>query len=104
MRFRIRELELRREGILNFVLAYDLIVANTLFRKRVSHLVIFSSGQHCSEINFILVSREDRHACLDCKVVPEACVMPQHKHVLADFWFRFRFQWSKHIKALRTKW
>jgi hypothetical protein len=24
------------EGILNFVLAYDLIVANTLFRKRVS--------------------------------------------------------------------
>jgi hypothetical protein len=36
------------EGILNFALAYDLIVANTLFRKRVSHLVTFSSGQHCS--------------------------------------------------------
>jgi hypothetical protein len=35
------------EGILNFALAYDLIVANTLFRKRVSHLVTFSSGQHC---------------------------------------------------------
>jgi hypothetical protein len=32
------------EGILNFVLAYDLIVANTLFRKRLSHLVTFSSG------------------------------------------------------------
>jgi hypothetical protein len=32
------------EGILNFALAYDLIVANTLFRKRVSHLVTFSSG------------------------------------------------------------
>jgi hypothetical protein len=36
------------EGILNFALAYDLIVANTLFRKRFSHLVTFSSGQHCS--------------------------------------------------------
>jgi hypothetical protein len=36
------------EGILNFALAYDLIVANTIFRKRVSHLVTFSSGQHCS--------------------------------------------------------
>jgi hypothetical protein len=36
------------EGFLNFVLAYDLIVANTLFTKRVSHLVTFSSGQHCS--------------------------------------------------------
>jgi hypothetical protein len=36
------------EGILNFALAYDLFVANTLFRKRVSHLVTFSSSQHCS--------------------------------------------------------
>jgi hypothetical protein len=36
------------EGILNFALAYDLFVTNTLFRKRVSHLVSFSSGQHCS--------------------------------------------------------
>jgi hypothetical protein len=36
------------EGILNFALAYNLIVANTLFRKRVSHLVTFSSGHHCS--------------------------------------------------------
>jgi hypothetical protein len=34
------------EGILNFALAYDLFVANTLFRKRVSHLITFSSGQH----------------------------------------------------------
>jgi hypothetical protein len=33
-----------REDILNFALAYDLIVASTLFRKRVSHLVTFSSG------------------------------------------------------------
>jgi hypothetical protein len=31
------------EGILNFALAYDLIVANTLFRKRVSHLVTLAA-------------------------------------------------------------
>jgi hypothetical protein len=41
------------EDILNFVLSYDLIITNTLFRKGVSHLVTFSSGQHCSQINFI---------------------------------------------------
>jgi hypothetical protein len=52
------------EGILNFALAYNLIVANTLFRKRVSYLVTFSSGQHCNQINFILTRREDMHACL----------------------------------------
>jgi hypothetical protein len=36
------------ESILNFALDYDLIVANTLFRNRVSHLLTFSSGRHCS--------------------------------------------------------
>jgi hypothetical protein len=58
------------EGILNFALAYDLFVANTVFRNRVSHLVTFSSGQHCSQIDFILVRREDRHTCLDCSATP----------------------------------
>jgi hypothetical protein len=61
------------EGILNFALAYNLIVTNTLFRKSVSHLVTFSSGQHCSQINFILARREYRRACLDCKVISGVC-------------------------------
>jgi hypothetical protein len=76
------------EGILNFSLAYDLIVANTLFRKRVSHLVTFSSGQHCSQIDFILARRGDKHVCFDCKVIPGECVVPQHKLMVADFCFR----------------
>jgi hypothetical protein len=80
---------------LNFALAYDLIVVNTLFRKRVSHLVTFSSGRHYSQIDFILVRREDSHACLDCKVIPAECVIPQHKLVVADFCFQVRLQRSK---------
>jgi hypothetical protein len=32
------------KSILNFALADDLIIANTLFRKRISHLVTFSSS------------------------------------------------------------
>jgi hypothetical protein len=92
------------EGILNFALAYDLFVMNTLFKKRVSHLVTFSSGQHCSQIDFILARREDRHACLDCKVILGECVMPQHKLVVANFRFRVHFQRSKRVQASRTKW
>jgi hypothetical protein len=71
--FEYRSRNQEGEGILNFALAYDLIVANTLFRKRVSHLVTFSNDQHCSQIDFILARREDKHACLDCKVIPEVC-------------------------------
>jgi hypothetical protein len=89
---------------LNFALAYDLIVTNTLFRERIFHLVTFSSGQHCSQIDFILARREDRHACLDCKVIPGECVIPQHKLVVADFRFRVRLQQSKRVQAPRTKW
>jgi hypothetical protein len=85
------------EGILNFAVSYDLFVVNTLFRKRVSHLVTFSSGQHCSQINSILTRREDRHACLDCKETPSECVVPQHKLVVADFCFRVCFQRSKRV-------
>jgi hypothetical protein len=92
------------EDILNFALAYDLFVTNTLFRKRVSHLVTFSSGQHCSQIDFILARREDMHACLDCKVIPGECVVPQHKLVVTDFCFQVRFQRSKGVQAPRTKW
>ena len=36
------------EEVLNFALAYDLLIANTLFRKMESHLVTFHSGQHSS--------------------------------------------------------
>jgi hypothetical protein len=90
------------KGILNFALVYDLFLTNILFRKRVSHLITFSSSQHCSQIDFILVRREDRHACLDCKVIPGECVVPQHK--VADFRFRIRFQRSKRVQASRTKW
>jgi hypothetical protein len=83
------------EGILNFALAYDLIVVNILFRKRISHLVTFSSGQHCNQIDFILVIREDIHSYLDCKVIPEECAVPQHKIVVSDFCFCVRLQRSK---------
>jgi hypothetical protein len=92
------------EGILNFALPYDLIVVNTLFRKRFSHLLTFNSGQHCSQIDFILARREDRHACLDCKVIPRECVVPQHKLVVANFRFPDHLQRSKRVQVSRTKW
>jgi hypothetical protein len=77
---------------LDFALAYDLIIASTLFRKRISHLVTFNSGQYYSQIDFILTRRNDRHTCLNCKVIPGECVVPQHKLMVADFRFQVRLQ------------
>jgi hypothetical protein len=92
------------EGVLNFALAYDLIVANTLFRNRVFHLATFCSGQYCRQIDFVLARIENRPACLDCKMIHRECVVPQHKLVVADFHFRVCFQRSKRVQSLRTKW
>ena len=36
------------EEVLDFAIAFDLMIANTFFRKRQSHLVTFSSGQDSS--------------------------------------------------------
>ena len=90
--------------MLNFALAYDLLIANTVFKKRESHLVTFRSGQHSSQIDFILARREDRRDCLDSKVFPGECVVPQHKLVVADFRFRVRVHRDKCAKIARTKW
>jgi hypothetical protein len=92
------------EDVLNFVLAYDFLIANTLLKKRKSHLVTFRSGQHSSQIDFILARREDKCACFDCKVLPGECVVPQHKLVVVDFRFRVRVHWDKRAKIARTKW
>jgi hypothetical protein len=50
------------EGILNFALAYDLIVANTFFRKIVSHLVTLAVVIIIAKS--ISSSREERIATL----------------------------------------
>ena len=65
--------------ILDFALFYDLILANTWFRKRVSHLITFKGGSSASQINFFLIRRVDRGSCIDCKVVPDESVVTQHR-------------------------
>jgi hypothetical protein len=39
------------EEVLNFAVAFDLLITNTSFRKRESHLVTHSSCQHSSKID-----------------------------------------------------
>jgi hypothetical protein len=92
------------EDILDFAVAYNLVIANTFFRKRNSHLVTFSSGHRWSQIDFVLTKREDKQACLDCKVIPGESVVSQHNLVVADFLFQISTRRVKQAKTARTKW
>ena len=89
---------IRRGEVLDFAVALDLMIANTFFRKRESHLVTFSSGQHSSQIDFVLARRKDKRACLDCKVIPGECVVSQHKLLVADFRFQVRARRDKQAR------
>ena len=75
----------------------------TLYFMVLTELMTFSSGQHCSQIDFVLARRKDKRACLDCKVIPGECVVSQHKLLVADFRFQVRARRDKQAKIERTK-
>ena len=64
----------------------------------------FSSGQHSSQIDFVLTRRKDKRACLGCNVILGECVVSQHKLLVADFRFQVRVRRDKQTKIERTKW
>jgi hypothetical protein len=92
------------EEILKFAISYDLMVANTFFRKKKSHLITFNSGQHSSQIDFVLTRREDRPNCMDCKIIPGERVVTQHKFFVADFHFQVCVRRDRGVKITRTRW
>ena len=92
------------EEVLDFAIAFDLMIANIFFRKRQSHLVTFNSGQYFSQIDFALTRRKDKRPCVDCKVIPGECVVAQHKLVVADFGFLVQARGNKQARVARTKW
>jgi hypothetical protein len=65
--------------------------------------VTFHSRQHSSQTDFMLAKREDRRACLDCKVILGECVVPQHKLVVVNFRFWVRVHRDKWAKIARMK-
>jgi hypothetical protein len=92
------------EDILNFAIVYDLMVANTFFIKKKSHLITFNSGQHSSQIDFVLTRREERQNCMDCKVIPDERVVTQHKLLVADFCFQVCVRRDRGMKIMRMRW
>ncbi|XP_066963174.1 uncharacterized protein [Macrobrachium rosenbergii] len=58
---------------------------NKQFEKRRSRLVIYESGQNETQIDYVLVKKEDKKIIMDRKVIPNESVVAEHKLVAADF-------------------
>lgn len=70
--------------ILEFAEANDLVITNTFFKKRSSHLITYSSGGHNTQIDYILLRKHDFPIVADTKVIPSECLAPQHKLLITD--------------------
>ena len=58
-----------RENLLKFLLAKELVIAKSIFRKTSEHFITYKSGEYATQINYYLARKEERNSCLDCKVV-----------------------------------
>ena len=73
------------ERLLEFARANDLVIGNTRFIKRRSHLITYCSGTCKTQIDYILYRKSFCRAVCDVKVIPyEECAL-QHHLVVCDF-------------------
>ena len=73
------------EALLEFCLRNKMCAANTWFGKLENHKITYSSGEAKSQIDFMLVRKQDMRKMLDCKAIPSEVVAPQRKPVVATF-------------------
>ena len=67
--------------MLEFCDEKELCVANTWFRKGEKRKVTYSAGRNGTEIDFVLVGKENRKYLRDVKVIPDEF---QHRLVVTD--------------------
>ena len=67
------------ERLLEFAVPNNLIVGNTQFKKRDSHLITYSSRENNSQIDYILYPKSFKKSVINVKVIPgEECTLQHH--------------------------
>ena len=76
------------ENLHKFVLAKEMVIANSILRKKDEHLITYKSCGHATQIDYCLVRKSDRISCLDCKVVLGTEMPTQHRLLVLVFRMR----------------
>ena len=76
--------EWKDEGgkLLDFAVAHDLVIGNTLFKKRNSHLITYASGDHETQVDYILFRKGLRKYIRD---IPGEECLTQHRLLVCIF-------------------
>ncbi len=73
------------ERVLEFAESCGMLVGNTCFQKRPSHLITYTSGGASTQIDYVLLKRSFRKWVRDVKVIPGEEIAPQHHLLVCDF-------------------
>ncbi|GJW50259.1 retrovirus-related pol polyprotein LINE-1, partial [Tanacetum coccineum] len=91
-------------SILEFAAAHDLVVVNSFFKKRDAHLITFHSGDHDTQIDYMLVRKGDLRLCKDCKVFPGEVCFSQHRLLALDIHIKRRPRSTERAVKPRILW
>ena len=84
MRYGRPKPDVEGERILEYALAFDLLLGNTCFKKCDSHLITYKSGNIATQIDFILFRRTMCKLVTDVKMIPGEEVALQHQPLVCD--------------------
>ena len=73
------------KGVRLLDFAHDLVIGNTLFKKRNSHLITYASGDHENQVDYILFRRGLRKHIWDVKVILGEECLTQHRLLVCIF-------------------
>ena len=82
--FGFRERNSRGVALLDFVVAFDLTIVNSLFKMRVEHIVTFKSGSCTTQIEYFHIRVNHKRLCKDCKVIHSECLGAQHRLLMME--------------------
>ncbi|XP_063595366.1 uncharacterized protein LOC134772326 [Penaeus indicus] len=67
------------ERILECAESLNMAVVNTFYQKRDEHLITYKSGQHATQIDYVMIRRADLKSVRNCKIIPGEAVVAQHR-------------------------
>ena len=90
--------------MLEFAVAYELLVLNSYFNKKEDYLVTFKSSSLKTQIDYFLMMADSRRFCMNCKVIPSEYLGTRHRLLVLDVKFKC-LKWKKRrVGYPRVKW
>jgi len=93
------------ENLVDLAQSFDLVIGNTIFRKKNEHLIMYCSGDRASQIDFLLYRRKDIKEIRNCKVIPGDHVTAQHRLLVIDLVIAVKCRQKRKVTMeKRIKW